>query len=260
MDRRRLPGELQRAHCEPDRMAGKGRWTSAARGPGNRPGIAWHGTQCRAHLEHAGGAEMPRAPRGTLARFLRFLLLAAALLAATTSSSFGGEQIIASRVWPAQEYTRVTLESARPLRFQHFFVNDPGRLVLDLEGSDLGDELKGLPAKVGTADPYIQAVRVGVNRPGVVRVVFDLKTEVKPSVFALAAAGEYKHRLVLDIYPAKPPDPLLALVTPQADPIGEISRAPVMESPAELAKADVPELPPGLPVVKLDPGKAKEAL
>jgi N-acetylmuramoyl-L-alanine amidase len=202
---------------------------------------------------------MPRASRGTLARLLKFLLLAAALLAATTSSSFGGEKIIASRVWPAQEYTRVTLESARPLRFQHFFVNDPDRLVLDLEGSDLGDELKGLPAKVGTADPYILAVRVGVNRPGVVRVVFDLRTEVKPSVFALAPAGEYKHRLVLDIYPAKPPDPLLALVTPQADPIGEISRAPVMESPAELAKADAPELPPGLPVIKLDPGKAKDA-
>src|SRR5258708_35872042 len=258
MDRRRLPGELQRAHCEPDRMAGKGRWTSAARGPGNRPGIAWHGTQCRARLEHAGGAEMPRASRGTLARFLRFLLLAAALLAATTSSSFAGEKIIASRVWPAQEYTRVTLEPALPLRFQDFFVNDPDRLVLDLEGSDLGDELKGLPAKVGTADPYIQAVRVGVNRPGVVRVVFDLKTEVKPSVFALAPAGEYKHRLVLDIYPAKPPDPLLALVTPQADPIGEISRAPGMESAAEPAKAAAPGLPPGPPLPQADPRQAHD--
>src|SRR5258708_11103674 len=253
MDRRRLPGELQRAHCEPDRMAGKGRWTSAARGPGNRPGIAWHGTQCRAHLEHAGGAEMPRASRGTLARFLRFLLLAAALLAATTSSSFGGEKIIASRVWPAQEYTRVTLESARPLRFQHFFVNDPDRLVLDLEGSDLGDELKGLPAKVGTADPYIQAVRVGVNRPGVVRVVFDLRTEVKPSVFALAPAREYKCRLVLDIFPGQPPDPLPAPVTPQAHPIGEVSTAPVMESPPELPEAARPEPPPAPPALTLTP-------
>ena len=70
-------------------------------------------------------------------------------------------------------------------------------------------------------------MRVARNRPSVVRVVFDLKTEVKPPVFPLAPAGEYKHRLVLDIYPAKPPDPLLALAAPQPDPIGEIAQAPI---------------------------------
>ena len=42
--------------------------------------------------------------------------------------------------------------------------------------------LKVEAAKVGANDPYIQSVRVGVNRPNVVRVVFDLKTEVKPSI------------------------------------------------------------------------------
>jgi N-acetylmuramoyl-L-alanine amidase len=184
-----------------------------------------------------------------MAGLLKFLLLAAALFAASVSSS-SAEKILASRVWPAQEYTRVTLESARPVRHQFFFVTNPGRLVVDLEGVDFTEELKQLPAKVGADDPYIQAVRVGVNRPNVVRVVFDLKTEVKPSVFALAPAGEYRHRLVLDIYPAKPPDPLLALIQPKPDPIGEISHAPVMESPAEV---------PDLPVLKLDPAKAREA-
>jgi N-acetylmuramoyl-L-alanine amidase len=196
---------------------------------------------------------MPREARGTLAGILKFVMLLAALFAASVSSSLSAaERILASRVWPAQEYTRVTLESARPVRHQFFFVTSPDRLVVDLEGVDLSDELKELPAKVGANDPYIQAVRVGINRPNVVRVVFDLKTEVKPSVFALAPAGEYKHRLVLDIYPARPPDPLLALIAPKPDPIGEISHAPVMESPAALAVPD-------LPVLKLDPGKSKEA-
>src|SRR5258706_9114973 len=201
MDRRRLSGELQRAQCEPDRMAGKGRGIPAARGPGNRPGIARNGSQCRAHFELAGGTEMHDAPRGILARALRFLLLAMALLA--TAACFGAEKVLASRVWPALEYTRVTLESARPLKHQFFFVSNPERLVVDLEGVDLDDELKALPAKVGPGDPYIAAVRVGVNRPNVVRIVFDLKSEVKPSVFPLAPVAEYKHRLVLDIYPAK---------------------------------------------------------
>jgi N-acetylmuramoyl-L-alanine amidase len=146
-------------------------------------------------------------------------------------------------VWPAQEYTRVTFESARPIKHQFFSVTSPERLVLDLEGVDLDAELRELPAKVGNADPYIQTVRVALNRPGVVRVVFDLKAEVKPSVFPLAPVGEYKHRLVLDIYPAKPADPMLALLIP--DPIREISQSP-------LAPAD-------LPVVRLEPPRGREA-
>jgi N-acetylmuramoyl-L-alanine amidase len=156
-------------------------------------------------------------------------------------------------VWPAQEYTRVTLESAHALRHQFFFVNNPERLVVDLEGVDLGEELKALPAKVGANDPYIQSVRVGINRPNVVRVVFDLKTEVKPSVFPLAPVGEYKHRLVLDIYPKNPADPLLALLGTPTDPVGEIAKAPVTGAQEPKAQA------PPLPVVKLEPKKETPA-
>jgi N-acetylmuramoyl-L-alanine amidase len=166
-----------------------------------------------------------------------------------TAVVFAGERIVSSRVWPAQEYTRVTLESARALKHQFFFVTTPERLVVDLEGVDLDDELKALPARVGANDPYIQAVRVGINRPNVVRIVFDLKTEVKPSVFPLAPVGEYKHRLVLDIYPKNPADPLLALLAPPTDPVGEIARAPVVTT--DEAKAEAPPLP----VVKLEPKK-----
>ena len=197
---------------------------------------------------------MPRAHRGRARVFLKFLVLALVLFAAT--DSIAAERILASRVWPAQEYTRVTLESAKPVRHQFFFVNNPERLVVDLEGVELTDELRALPAKVGANDPYIQAVRVGMNRPNVVRVVFDLKTEVKPSVFPLAPVGEYKNRLVLDIYPAKPADPLLALLAPRPDNIGEIANAPMTQSttPSEEPKVETP----ALPVVKLDPARVKE--
>jgi N-acetylmuramoyl-L-alanine amidase len=170
---------------------------------------------------------------------LLLLLVAAFLVAAP---AFSGEKVIASRVWPAQEYTRVTFESARPLKHLSFTVDNPARVVVDLDGVDLTDELKALPAKVGEGDPYIAAVRVATNRPGVVRVVFDLRTEVKTSLFPLAPAGEYKHRLVLDIHPARPVDPLLALLQ-QPDPIGEIAGAPV-------------GAPPDLPVVKVRPPAA----
>jgi N-acetylmuramoyl-L-alanine amidase len=217
---------------------------------------------------------MPRSPRAkpplSFAGFLKFVLLAMALLAAAPAVAADAvanapairTRIVASRVWPAQEYTRVTLESEHPVKYQYFFVNNPERLVIDLEGVDLGAELKALPSKVGEGDPYIQAVRVGLNRPNVVRVVFDLRTEVKPSVFALAPAGEYRHRLVLDIYPAKPIDPLLALVAPKTDPIREMANAPVITSsgPAD-APIEVPALPVVKPEAKKEPAKepAKEA-
>jgi N-acetylmuramoyl-L-alanine amidase len=217
---------------------------------------------------------MPRSPRAkpplSFAGFLKFVLLAMALLAAAPAVAADAvanapairTRIVASRVWPAQEYTRVTLESEHPVKYQYFFVNNPERLVIDLEGVDLGAELKALPSKVGEGDPYIQAVRVGLNRPNVVRVVFDLRTEVKPSVFALAPAGEYRHRLVLDIYPAKPIDPLLALVAPKTDPIREMANAPVITSsgPAD-APVEVPALPVVKPEAKKEPAKepAKEA-
>jgi N-acetylmuramoyl-L-alanine amidase len=191
-----------------------------------------------------------------LARFVTLVAVAIALFAGT-AAALAGEKIVSSRVWPAQEYTRVTLESARAIKHQFFFVNDPERLVVDLEGVDLGEELKALPSKVGSADPYIQSVRVGINRPNVVRIVFDLKTEVKPSVFPVAPVGEYKHRLVLDIYPKNPADPLAALLAPKTDPVAEMAQAPLVIAEVPRAEAKV-EAPP-LPVVKLDPNKPEKA-
>jgi N-acetylmuramoyl-L-alanine amidase len=201
---------------------------------------------------------MPRSHRGFVRFLLSFLLCVAALAIAT--ESFAGEKVIASRVWPAQEYTRVTIESPNAIRHQFFFVASPERLVVDLEGVDLNEELKALPSKVGSDDPYIQAVRVGINRPGVVRIVFDLKTEVKPSVFPLAPAGEYKHRLVLDIYPAKPADPLLALLAPATDPIGEIASAPPTVATNITPVPTPPVAAPELPVTKLEPPKVAEVM
>ncbi len=121
-------------------------------------------------------------------------------------------QILAVRVWPADDYTRVTLENDTDLKTTHFIIKNPERLVVDVEGIDLGPTLKSLVAKIQSNDPYIKQVRVGQNRPNVVRLVFDLKEEVNPQVFTLAPVGEYKHRLVFDLYPVNPPDPIAALI------------------------------------------------
>jgi N-acetylmuramoyl-L-alanine amidase len=93
-----------------------------------------------------------------------------------------------------------------------FRLQAPERLVLDLEVSEVSPALVELIGKVSTEDPHIQGLRVAHNRPGVVRMVLDLKTDIAPQVFTLKPIGEYGHRLVLDIYPAVPEDPLAVLI------------------------------------------------
>lgn len=118
--------------------------------------------------------------------------------------------ITATRVWPAPDYTRITLEATQPIRHDLIMLKDPDRLVIDLHQADISPALKALSDKILDTDPYIRQVRVGNFKPGIVRVVVDLKSEVRPEIFALPPAGEYNHRLVLDIYPLV--DPLMALL------------------------------------------------
>ena len=121
-------------------------------------------------------------------------------------------KILAVRVWPAEDYTRVTLENDSELVTNYFTVKNPERLVVDIEGLELNPTLKELVAKIQPNDPYIKQVRVGQNKPNVVRLVFDLKEEVNPQVFTLQPVGTYKHRLVFDLYPASTPDPIMAMI------------------------------------------------
>ncbi|MFN4326115.1 MAG: N-acetylmuramoyl-L-alanine amidase [Azonexus sp.] len=120
--------------------------------------------------------------------------------------------IVAVRVWPAADYTRVTLEHDAPLKFTHFTVENPDRLVVDIEGVEFNSVLDSLARKVAADDPNIKLLRAGRFKPGVVRLVMELKTKVNPQVFTLEPAGEYGRRLVLDVYPVNPPDPLMALL------------------------------------------------
>ena len=139
-------------------------------------------------------------------------LLISIIVPSLIPNSAQAAQILAVRVWPADDYTRVTLENDSDLKTSHFIVKNPERLVVDIEGIELNPTLKELVAKIQSDDPYIKQVRVGQNRPNVVRLVFDLKEEVSPQVFTLQPVGNYKHRLVFDLYPSNPPDPIAVMI------------------------------------------------
>ena len=191
---------------------------------------------------------------------LRRAVIAASLLASLPVPAFAATQIASSRVWPAQEYTRITLESAAPIAYNVFTVGTPARLVLDLEDVEFNAVLEQLPGKISPADPYVSGVRIGRFKPGIVRLVLDLKAQAKPQVFVLKPIGEYGHRLVLDVYPLLESDPVMALLdkkgspapaTPPAEnaeksdkPAANFSGAPAAATaaPARKAAADVARL------------------
>ena len=136
---------------------------------------------------------------------------ALALLLGTRELAFGAS-IVAVRVWPAADYTRVTIESDTPLAAKHFLADNPNRLVIDVDGLELSPALRELVGKIRSDDPYIERLRVGQNQPRVVRLVIDLKQAIAPQLFTLAPVAAYQHRLVFDLYPTQERDPLLALI------------------------------------------------
>ena len=182
------------------------------------------------------------------------------LVSRVGAGATAGTSILAVRVWPARDYTRVTLEHDQPIKYSHLLVKDPERLVLDLEGVEFNSVLQTLPSKILDSDPYIKLIRAGRNKPGVVRLVIELKGEVKPQVFSLKPVGEYGHRLVLDLYPVEPIDPLMALLEKTGEAPSKAEPKPADHKPAERAAekpAEKPEIA-RLVTIVLDPGHGGE--
>ncbi|HKX95368.1 MAG TPA: N-acetylmuramoyl-L-alanine amidase [Methylibium sp.] len=210
------------------------------------------------------------------------------LLLGTREIAFGAT-ILAVRVWPAADYTRVTIESDTALAAKHFLAQNPQRIVVDVNGLELSPTLRELVGKVSSDDPYIAGVRVGQSQPRVVRLVIDLKQPIAPQVFTLDPVAAYRHRLVFDLHPTAERDPLLALIEEKvaadpsvtsaeqaasavADALGEfigrveqrqppVAAAPT-PAPASTAPAPAPATPhrrtERLVIVALDPGHGGE--
>jgi N-acetylmuramoyl-L-alanine amidase len=187
-------------------------------------------------------------------RALKWLVVPAAAVA--IPRAFAAPSVASTRVWPAQEYTRVILEGPEPIPHQLTALRSPDRLVLDLEGVDLTTQIARLATQVNAADPYIAGVRFGRPIFSVLRVVFDLRAAVNPQVFQLSPVAEFGHRLVLDLYPLNPVDPLMALLERDLprDPATPSPPANTDPSPRVAGRARTPRRI----VVTIDPGHGGE--
>jgi N-acetylmuramoyl-L-alanine amidase len=178
-----------------------------------------------------------------------------------------GAGILAVRVWPASDYTRVTIESDQALTASHLLADAPHRLVVDIDRLDLDAALRELVGKVQPDDPYIASVRVGQYLQHVVRLVFDLKQPVRPEQFTLEPVAAYRHRLVFDLFPAQEADPLLALIRDKEaaetqavqavnDALGELIAR--IDRPPPLAAAPATPKPAPAPLMSHPPAPAPE--
>lgn len=182
-------------------------------------------------------------------RVLRAAVLPAAY-ACMPSAWASVAEIASARVWPAQDYTRVILETPTPLTHRMLVLKNPDRLVLDLDNADMPGSIAAALAHSQERDPYLSGIRVGRQPGNALRVVLDLKGDVNPQIFALAPVAEYGYRLVIDIYPVTPPDPLMALLA---------SEAKKREAQQQATDHAAPKKPAMRPVtVALDPGHGGE--
>jgi N-acetylmuramoyl-L-alanine amidase len=177
-----------------------------------------------------------------------------------------GATIVGVRVWPAPEYSRVTIESDAKLSSRQVVMTDPPRLAVDIQGLDLSPELRELVAKVRPDDPFIAGIRASQQGPGVVRMLVELKQPAVPQVFTLTPIAAYKHRLVFDFYPVKQADPLAALIAEllkerpaapltaaQADPLGDLIAQRLQKpKPGTTGPAAATARPASPPVQKTD--------
>jgi N-acetylmuramoyl-L-alanine amidase len=172
-----------------------------------------------------------------------------------------GAGIVGVRVWPASDYTRVTIESDTALGARHFVADNPPRLVIDINELELSGALRELVGKVKADDPFIAGVRIGQYQPRVVRLVVDLKQTVKPQQLSLAPVAAYRHRLVFDLYPTERADPLLELIQEREQAEAQAARS-VNDALGELIgridKPGGPPLPAPAPPVAMAPAPAPQ--
>jgi N-acetylmuramoyl-L-alanine amidase len=179
---------------------------------------------------------------------------------------FAKNLIESARVWPAREYTRVTLESLKPISNDQMILKNPDRLVIDLHDIELNDDLKNLSTKILSSDPNIKQIRVAKFNSQVSRVVIELRAESKINIFSLKPAGSYRHRLVIDVYPRV--DELMALVQDKEKKDitatkKEITLSPPSETKKEKAIQEAPssqsnKIPTKKVVIAIDAGHGGE--
>ncbi len=100
------------------------------------------------------------------------------------------------RLWRAPDYTRIVFDLDEQAQYSLFTLENPNRIVIDISNTTIAASLTGFDFK----DSPVTGIRSATRNGSDVRVVIDLTRQVNPSSFSLAANGEQKDRVVVDLY------------------------------------------------------------
>jgi N-acetylmuramoyl-L-alanine amidase len=158
------------------------------------------------------------------------------LLLFISFNSFSANEVKATRLWPAPDYTRITIESTSKINNDQMMLQNPERIVIDLKGISMNKALKNLATKVKPNDPNILNIRVGQFTPKVSRIVIDLKNSARVKIFSLPPVKPYQDRLVIDVYPAEKDDLTNLLNKIETKKIVEKQKVPLIKEKAKKKK------------------------
>ncbi len=100
------------------------------------------------------------------------------------------------RVWAAPDSTRVVFDVSGPVKHKLFSLNKPHRAVIDLKNATL----KKNTTQPKPLDKYLKGIRSGARNKNDLRIVLDLKKQIKYKIFQLQPNKHYGHRLVIDLF------------------------------------------------------------
>lgn len=131
------------------------------------------------------------------------------------------------RIWAGPDSTRVVFDLSASADHRLFTLDNPKRIVIDLDRTALGSQVAAAMEGKG----LVQRIRTGKRSGGDLRVVLDVSDQANPKSFALPPSGHYGHRVVIDVEGSAAP---AAPASGPADELIAVSRHPVAPNPGEL--------------------------
>ncbi|MFN2362516.1 MAG: N-acetylmuramoyl-L-alanine amidase [Marinobacter sp.] len=110
-------------------------------------------------------------------------------------TAMAGISVESARIWPAPDHTRLVLDIGNKVEHKVFALSSPARLVIDLKNVSLKADLE----KLDLSDSPVSRIRSAPRNGNDLRVVLDLKSDIKPRSFQLEPNEKYGHRLVVDL-------------------------------------------------------------
>jgi len=125
-----------------------------------------------------------------------FVAIAALLgMAMSVMAASYTSEVKTIRMWPAPESTRLVFDLSAPVQHSLFTLKSPNRLVIDLSHA----RMRSKPLNLDFAKGFVKDIRYAARNSDGLRIVLDLRSNVRPKSFLLKPNREYGHRLVIDL-------------------------------------------------------------